>query len=209
MPDAFPRASKSIRLDAGTVIRLDDDAFAKAGSCPTWLQWCERAPELAEWWGLPGLSKEQAGRWLLSMDSSPMELWRHMWERTHKTWSQKPGGGDHMNEICNELKKRETLRDEILEHVRDALAAATASQEELLLEDEIRAAIAGARKVAAKKGKTVNRGTGPKKVQDFWRENTKPEVKDLWQKIMGYDVPTQADIKKFMDKKPRGRLPKN
>jgi len=138
-----------------------------------------------------------------------MELWRHMWERTHKTWSQKPGGGDHMNEICNELKKRETLRDEILEHVRDALAAATASQEELLLEDEIRAAIAGARKVAAKKGKTVNRGTGPKKVQDFWRENTKPEVKDLWQKIMGYDVPTQADIKKFMDKKPRGRLPKN
>jgi hypothetical protein len=202
MPDARPRASKTIRLDDGTVIRLDENTFAKAESCPAWPQWCERAPELAKWYDDLDLSRKQAGRWLLSM-GSPMELWRHMWERTHKIWSQKPGGGDYMNEICNELKKRELLRDEILEYMVEAAAL----QEELAA--EIRAAIAGARKVAAGKGETINRGTGPKEVQDWWRGNTKLEVKDLWQRIMGYDVPTQADIKKFMDRKPRGRRPKN
>jgi hypothetical protein len=261
MADARLPASKSIRLDDGTEIRLDD-AIEKAKSHPRWPEWC--SSELAEWYGLPGLSAEEAGKWLLSM-GSPMDIWRRRWERTLKIWGSKPGGTDYMNEICNEFRKREPLRDEILEHIkaereaalkreeaerlaklagekarmkaerearkrdeeeRQAKAAEAArlkaarrranaaarkkaeeqrAQEELLLEAKLRAAITGA---TTKEGKALNRNTGPKKVQDWWREHTEPKVRESWQRIKGRDVPRQEDIRDLMPKRPQGRPPK-
>jgi hypothetical protein len=118
-----PRAGEFVRLDDVTEIRLDD-AIERAKSCPAWPEWCERAPELAEWCGLTGLSKEEAGKWLLSMGSL-RELWQREWERTHKISVLK--GSDYMNEIWNELKKREPLRDEILEYVKGALDSKVAA----------------------------------------------------------------------------------
>jgi hypothetical protein len=200
MPDAYPRASKSIRLDDGTVIRLNENAFEKARSCPAWSQWCDEGVlKLAEWCGLAGLSKQQAGEWLLTM-GRPLKLWELEWERTNKIWSLKPGGADYMKEIYGELRRREPLLDQILEYVKGACDAEVTPEE--LLQGKLRAAIIG---TAAKEGKPLNRATGPGKVQIFWQENVESDVQSLWREIKGSDVPLQEEIKKLMGKKPRGR----
>jgi hypothetical protein len=120
MPDAYPRASKSIRLGDGSEIPLDD-AIEIAKSCPAWPEWCgEGAGKLAEccltsdqW---RGLSSEQAGRWLLSMGDL-MELWGRAREIAGKIGAG-TGRPNYQSEIWDEIKKRLPLREEILEHLK-------------------------------------------------------------------------------------------
>jgi hypothetical protein len=106
---------------AGKFTLLDVE---KAKSCPAWPGWCDGAPELAEGCGLSGLSKEEAGTWLLS-EGSLMELWQRKWATAMRISVSKPP--NYMNEIFNELKRREPLRNEILEYVKGTLDAGVVS----------------------------------------------------------------------------------
>jgi hypothetical protein len=233
-----------------------DDVISFAQTvCPDILtRYCEQAHTITNEYGPKGLSREEAGRHLLSVRR--LELKQPRWEVNQKTqgkgapylnalWDLKDLENEMANRVVDALKSGalvmqgydpkleerriaapvlitaktvlqalDTNSEGIIElkdgsklfDTRLVRAEATAPEATQLLRAEVYAAITA---TAAKEGKPLNRATGPKKVQDWWRENVKSDVQDRWRKTKGYKVPTQDEIKELMPKRPRGRPSKN